>query len=93
MASTPDEKQDPENRDREQKDRDRLVAARLDLLRAQQGGGLLSISQNASAAEAVRARQEGDDWRPPPPAPMGRIGVTVAIALVAIIVMLAVLMS
>ena len=83
MAETPDKKPD----------RDRRTEARLALLRAQQGGGLLGIGQNASASEAVRAKETGDDWRPPLPAPMSGFGMAVAVAVLALIAVLVVMMS
>jgi hypothetical protein len=73
--------------------RDSRTEARLALLRAQQGGGLLGIGQNAPASEAVRAKQTGDDWRPPLPAPMSGFGMAIAIAVLAMIVVLFVLMA
>jgi hypothetical protein len=74
-------------------DRDRRTEARLALLRAQHGGGLLGISQTAPASEAVRARQSGDDWRPPLPSPMSGFGMAVAVVVLALMVVLFVVMA
>ncbi len=80
-------------KDREKQERDRQVQARLDLLRAQQGGGMLGIAQNAPASEAERAKQAVDDWRPPMPAPLSGFATALAIAVLALIVVLFILVS
>jgi len=76
-----------------EEERDRRTEARLALLRAQQGGGLLGIGQSAPASEAVRAKQTGDEWRPPAPAPMSGFGMAITAAVLAMIVVLFFLMS
>ncbi|MCP4330266.1 MAG: hypothetical protein GY791_17715 [Alphaproteobacteria bacterium] len=66
-------------------DHDKQVQARLDLLRAQHGGGLLGIGQDSPADEARQAKEAGDDWRPPLPAPMSGFATALAIVILVLL--------
>ena len=71
--------------DHDEEMRDRQVKARLDLLRAQQGGGLLGITQHTPASENDRAQRDGDAWRPPLPTPMSGFAMALAAVVLALI--------